>query len=457
MGKNIVKPKTLPGFMELLPDEQILFNEMKEKIQKSYEKFGFLPLDTPIIESADVLLAKAGGETEKQIYKFKKGENDLALRFDLTVPLAKYVTEYYQNLSFPFRRYQIGKVYRGEKAQKGRYREFYQCDIDIIGDETLDIINDAELPAVIYSTFRTLGFENFTIKINNRKILNGLFEGIGQKDKSVEILRIIDKIDKIGEQAVRKEIAELGVDEKIVNTIIDFIKIDGSADEKIEKLEKMDLYSANIVENDNQNAENMTNATFTKGVNELKEVVENIRLFGVPDKNFTVDLTIARGLDYYTGTVYETFLNDYREIGSVCSGGRYENLAENYTDKKLPGVGVSIGLTRLFYKLNELNLIKADKKSISDILIVPMTENKKVPLELATNLRNLGINTEIYLNNKKIKAKMKYADKLAIPYVIVIGDDEIANNTVKVKKMETGEEKLTDFNAESIKNLIKGE
>ena len=314
---------------------------------------------------------------------------------------------------------------------------------------------------MIYSTFRTLGFENFTIKINNRKILNGLFEGIGQKDKSVEILRIIDKIDKIGEQAVRKEIAELGVGEKIVNTIIDFIRIDGSADEKIEKLEKMDLYSANIVESESQNtdvgADNMTNATFTRGVNELKEVVENIRLFGVPDKSFTVDLTIARGLDYYTGTVYETFLNDYREIGSVCSGGRYENLAENYTDRKLPGVGVSIGLTRLFYKLNELNLIKADKKSISDVLIIPMTENKKAPLELATSLRNLGINTEIYLNNKKIKAKMKYADKLEIPYVIVIGDDEIANNTVKVKNMETGEEKSTDFNVESVKKVIKGE
>ena len=447
--------------MELLPSEQILFEQMKNTIEETYQQYGFLPIDTPIQELSEVLLAKAGGETEKQIYRFEKGDTDLALRFDLTVPLAKYVAKNYGNLSFPFRRYQIGKVYRGEKAQKGRYREFYQCDIDIIGDEALDIINDAELPAVIYSTFRTLGFENFTIKINNRKILNGLFEGIGQKDKSVEILRIIDKIDKIGEQAVRKEIAELGVDEKIVNTIVDFIKIDGSADEKIEKLEKIDLYSANIVENEAQNtdvsADNMVNETFTRGVNELREVVENIRLFGVPDKNFTVDLTIARGLDYYTGTVYETFLNDYREIGSVCSGGRYENLAENYTDKKLPGVGVSIGLTRLFYKLNELNLIKADKKSISDILIVPMTENKKVPLELATNLRNLGINTEIYLNNKKIKAKMKYADKLAIPYVIVIGDDEIANNTVKVKKMETGEEKLTDFNAESIKNLIKGE
>ena len=456
-----IEPRTLSGFMELLPNEQILFNQIREIIENTYKNFGFLPLDTPIIESSEVLLAKAGGETEKQIYRFNKGEHDLSLRFDLTVPLAKYVAKNYGNLSFPFRRYQIGKVYRGERTQKGRFREFYQCDIDVIGDEKLDLINDAELPSVIYTIFKNLGFDNFTIRINNRKILNGLFEGIGQKDKSVEILRIIDKIDKIGEQAVRKEIAELGVGEKIVNTIIDFIRIDGSADEKIEKLEKMDLYSANIVESESQNtdvgADNMTNATFTRGVNELKEVVENIRLFGVPDKNFTVDLTIARGLDYYTGTVYETFLNDYREIGSVCSGGRYENLAENYTDRKLPGVGVSIGLTRLFYKLNELNLIKADKKSISDVLIIPMTENKKAPLELATSLRELGINTEIYLNNKKIKAKMKYADKLKIPYVIVIGDDEIANNTVKVKNMETGEEKTTEFNAESIKKVIKGE
>ena len=294
MGKT--EPRTLPGFMELLPSEQILFDDMKQKIEKSYQKFGFLPIDTPIIEYAEVLLAKAGGETEKQIYRFEKGDTDLALRFDLTVPLAKYVAKNYGNLSFPFRRYQIGKVYRGEKAQKGRYREFYQCDIDIIGDETLDIINDAELPAVIYSTFRTLGFENFTIKINNRKILNGLFEGIGQKDKSVEILRIIDKIDKIGEQAVRKEIAELGVGEKIVNTIIDFIRIDGSADEKIEKLEKMDLYSANIVENESQNtdvgADNMTNATFTKGVNELKEV---LKLDKIPRKIEGYDISNLSG------------------------------------------------------------------------------------------------------------------------------------------------------------------
>ena len=386
-----VEPRTLPGFMELLPNEQILFDQIKQTIEDSYKTFGFLPIDTPIIELSEVLLAKAGGETEKQIYRFERGDTDLSLRFDLTVPLAKYVAKNYGNLSFPFRRYQIGKVYRGEKAQKGRYREFYQCDIDIIGDETLDIINDAELPSIIYFTFKKLGFDDFTIKINNRKILNGLYESIGQKDNSVEIMRIIDKIDKIGVQAVEEELEKLGISEDVIDKIISFIKIDGSSDEKIDKLEALKI----------------ENEVYRQGVRELKDVVKYVRMFGIPENNFTVDLTIARGLDYYTGTVYETFLNDYRELGSVCSGGRYENLAENYTDKKLPGVGVSIGLTRLFYKLNELNIIKADKKSISDILIIPMTENLQVPIKLATELRKLKVNTEIYLNNKKIKAKMK--------------------------------------------------
>ena len=433
-----VEPRTLPGFMELLPNEQILFDQIKQTIEDSYKTFGFLPIDTPIIELSEVLLAKAGGETEKQIYRFERGDTDLSLRFDLTVPLAKYVAKNYGNLSFPFRRYQIGKVYRGEKAQKGRYREFYQCDIDIIGDETLDIINDAELPSIIYFTFKKLGFDDFTIKINNRKILNGLYESIGQKDHSVEIMRIIDKIDKIGVQAVEEELKKLGISEDVIDKIISFIKIDGSSDEKIDKLETLKI----------------ENEVYRQGVRELKDVVKYVRMFGIPENNFTVDLTIARGLDYYTGTVYETFLNDYRELGSVCSGGRYENLAENYTDKKLPGVGVSIGLTRLFYKLNELNIIKADKKSISDILIIPMTENLQVPIKLATELRKLKVNTEIYLNNKKIKAKMKYANKLEIPYVIVIGDDEISSGKIKVKNMETGEEVQCDIDASKIKELI---
>ena len=436
MGKT--EPRTLPGFMELLPNEQILFEQMKQTIESTYQSFGFLPMDTPIIELSEVLLAKAGGETEKQIYRFNKGDNDLSLRFDLTVPLAKYIAKNFGQLSFPFRRYQIGKVYRGDKAQKGRYREFYQCDIDIIGDGELDITNDAELPVVIYTTFKKLGFDNFTVKINNRKILNGLYESIGQKENSVEIMRIIDKIEKIGEAAVKEEISKLGISDPDIEKIINFIKIDGTSDEKIEKLERLEI----------------NNQTYLKGVSEIKEVINDIRLFGIPEKNFSVDLTIARGLDYYTGTVYETFLNEYRELGSVCSGGRYDNLAENYTDRKLPGVGISIGLTRLFYKLNELNLIKADKKSISNILIIPMTEKKEVPFKLATDLRNLGVNTEVYLSDKKIKAKMKYADKLEIPYVIVIGDNEIETGKIKVKNMTTGEEIELDFDAESIKQVV---
>lgn len=432
------EPRTLPGFMELLPNEQILFNQMKQTIEDTYRRFGFLPIDTPIIELSEVLLAKSGGETEKQIYRFNKGDTDLSLRFDLTVPLAKYVAKNYGNLSFPFRRYQIGKVYRGEKVQKGRYREFYQCDVDIIGDESLDMINDAELPVVIYTTFRKLGFEDFTIKINNRKILNGLYESIGQKENSVEIMRIIDKIDKIGQDTVKQELAKLSINSADIDKIMTFIKIDGNTDEKLQKLKDMKI----------------ENEVYKQGVNELEEVVKYIRLFGLPENNFTVDLTIARGLDYYTGTVYETFLNEYRELGSVCSGGRYENLAENYTDRKLPGVGISIGLTRLFYKLNELQLIKANKKSISDVLIIPMTEDMEVPLKLATDLRNLGINTEIYLNDKKIKAKMKYADKLEIPYVIVIGDNEIESKTIKIKNMTTGEETESKIDASEIKKLL---
>ena len=434
-----VEPRTLAGFMELLPNEQILFNQMKEKIEKAYKKFGFLPLDTPVIELAEVLLAKAGGETEKQIYRFQKGDTDLALRFDLTVPLAKYVAKNYGNLSFPFRRYQIGKVYRGERAQKGRYREFYQCDIDIIGDGELDLINDAEIPAVIYTMFRELGFEDFTIKINNRRILNGLFESVDQKENAVEILRIIDKIEKIGKEEVIKEFEELGLKEKQISNIIDFIEIEGTSDEKIEKLENLGI----------------ENETYLKGVEELKTVIKNVRLFGVPEENFKVDLTIARGLDYYTGTVYETFLNKYREIGSVCSGGRYENLAEYYTDKSLPGVGVSIGLTRLFYKLNELNLIKADRKSVADILIIPMEENLEESIKLATKLRNIGINTEIYLNDKKLKAKFKYADKLEIPYVIVLGEDEIEAKEITLKDMRTGNEEKLPMDEEKIKEAIE--
>ncbi len=437
MKKQIkVIPRTLPGFMELKPNEQILFDQIKEKIEESYKRFGFLPLDTPILELSEVLLAKAGGETEKQIYRFTRGD-DLAMRFDLTVPLAKYVSKNYGELQFPFRRYQIGKVYRGERPQKGRFREFYQADIDIIGDGELSIMNDAEIPSIIYTTFKSLGFDDFTIRINNRKILNGLFEYLNIVELSTEIMRIIDKLEKIGKENVKLELLKLNIEEEIVDKILKFISISGNNEEKIEALEKL----------------NIKNEVFEKGLFELKEVVKYIRLFGVPEENFSIDLTIARGLDYYTGTVYETFLDNYREIGSVCSGGRYDNLAENYTDKSLPGVGIAIGVTRLFDQLNDLKLIKTEKESISDVLVISTSDDVSECLPIANTFRKEGINTEVYMNDKKMKAKFKYADKLKIPYVAIIGEDEVKEKKVSLKNLVTG--KQDTINIEEAVKILK--
>ncbi|MCI8587770.1 MAG: histidine--tRNA ligase [Clostridia bacterium] len=432
-----MKPKTLPGFMELLPNEQILFNKMKETIQKTYEKYGFLPIDTPIIEDAQVLLAKAGGETEKQIYRFEKGENDLALRFDLTVPLAKYVTEYYDKLSFPFKRYQIGKVYRGEKPQRGRYREFYQCDVDIIGDGELSIINDAEIPAIIYNTFKELGFNEFTICINNRKILNGLFKSLGLSEESQQILRIIDKIDKIGKDEVRKELSKTIQDDKL-EIIMKFISIQGDNNTKIQLLEEL----------------NIKDEIFTEGLREIKEITKFIKIFGVPEENFKIDLTIARGLDYYTGTVYETFLNQYRKLGSICSGGRYDNLTEYYTDRKMPGVGISIGLSRLFFQLMDNQIISAKNESISEVLVISMCEDYDMCAKVASELRKDGINVQINIENQKVGKKFKYANNLNVKYVIIIGEDEIKNNVVTLKNMVTGEQETLKIE-EAIKNIKK--
>ena len=423
--------------MELLPNEQILFNKMKETIQKTYEQYGFLPLDTPIIEDAKVLLAKAGGETEKQVYRFSKGDNDLALRFDLTVPLAKYVSQYYNKLSFPFKRYQIGKVYRGEKPQRGRYREFYQCDVDIIGDGKLSILNDAEIPSIIYNTFKNLGFDEFTICINNRKILNGLFSSINLSDSSEEILRIIDKIEKIGSNEVKEQLLELVKDAKKVDIIMKFIKIEGDTESKLEQLDNLCI----------------KDEIFLLGLKELKEVLKYIKLFNVPDNYYTVDLTIARGLDYYTGTVYETFLNKYRNLGSICSGGRYDNLAEFYTDKKLPGVGISIGLSRLFFQLEDNNIINADNETIADVMVVSIDNNYETEIKIATNLRNAGINVQTITEDMKLKNKLKYANKLKIKYLIIVGEDEIKAGKVTLKDMITGEQKLVKF--EDIINNIK--
>ncbi len=435
---NRVEPKTLPGFMELSPTDQIKFNQMLEIIQKSYEKFGFLPLDTPVIESSEVLLAKAGGETEKQIYRFNKGDSDLSLRFDLTVPLAKYVAEYYNELVFPFKRYQIGKVYRGERSQKGRYREFYQCDIDIVGDGELSIINDAQIPSIIYNTFKELGFDSFVICINNRKIFNGLFRSLGLSNNSIDVMRIIDKLEKIGKEAVRSELSNIGISSATIDTIMNFISISGANDEIISKLKAFSI----------------NDELFLDGVQELSDVVKYIRSLGVPEEFFNIDLRIARGLDYYTGTVYETFLSDFRNIGSVCSGGRYDNLAEYYTDKKLPGVGISIGLTRLFYQLNTANAIKVNKNSISDVLIIPMDSlDIEACLGASNILRKFGINTDVYLESGKIKKKMKYADKWDIPFVVVIGENERIENMVSLKNMKTGEQQKLSID-EVVKTVL---
>ena len=423
-----IRPRTLSGFMELLPAKQQQMERFFQVLRETYSLYGFTPLDTPVIESAEVLLAKGGGETEKQIYRFEKGDSDLALRFDLTVPLAKYVALNYGQLTFPFRRFQIGKVYRGERAQRGRFREFYQADIDIIGDGQLDIMNEAEIPAVIYRTFSTLGLKRFQIRVNNRKILNGFYAMLGLTEKSGDIMRTVDKLDKIGPEKVKNLLLdeEIGLTAEQADEILAFIAIRGT---NAEILEKLAAYKGRA-------------ELFDLGYEELQAVVSCLSAFGVPESNFAVDLTIARGLDYYTGTVYETTMLDYPEIGSICSGGRYDNLAEYYTDKKLPGVGISIGATRLFYVLEEQGLLNPSQPTApADVLVIPMSEDFVKAVEVATALRDAGIRTQLYTEKKKFKAKIGYADKLGIPYVVFLGEDEIANGVITLKDMTSGEQK----------------
>ena len=424
---KIITPRTLSGFMELLPQKQVIFDKIKRQMELTYAKYGFFPLDTPVLEDSKILLAKAGGETEKQIYRFTKGDSDITMRFDLTVPLAKYVAKNYSELTFPFKRYQIGKVYRGERAQRGRFREFYQADIDIIGDGNLNIINDAEIPSIIYSLFTSLGIKDFVIRINNRKILNGLYEILGLSETAPEIMRTIDKIDKIGQENVRSELIELGIDDNVVDELLDTLLFRGSNTETIENLKK---YTSK-------------NETFDTGIDELQTVVNYISSFGVPDDYYTIDLSIARGLDYYTGTVYETFIRNHPEYGSVCSGGRYDNLAGYYTKKALPGVGISIGLTRLFYVLSENNFLNESFENPVDVLVVPMTDDVSYAVKVATKLRENDIPTQLYLEGGKFKKKLSYGDKLSIPFCIILGTDEIESNKVTLKDMTSGEQ-ITD-------------
>ena len=426
----VLKPRTLSGFMELLPAPQQQMERMMEILRRTYALYGFTPLDTPIIESSEVLLAKGGGETEKQIYRFTKGDADLSLRFDLTVPLAKYVALHYNELSFPFRRFQIGKVYRGERAQRGRFREFYQADIDVIGDGKLAPINDAEIPAIIYKVFSTLGLKRFQIRVNNRKILNGFYAMLGLTEQSGDIMRTVDKLDKIGAEKVRAILVEdFVIPVEKADEILRFISISGTSEEILQSLAG---YRGR-------------NDLFDEGLDELGMVVNHLAAFGVPAENFVVDLTIARGLDYYTGTVYETALLDHPEIGSVCSGGRYDNLAAYYTDKQLPGVGISIGLTRLFYVLGEQGMLNPDLPTApADVLILPMTDDLSPAVSFATLLRENGVRAQLHCEEKKFKAKMSYADKLRIPYVVFLGEDEIGAGVVACKDMATGEQTRLD-------------
>ncbi|MDP4089291.1 MAG: histidine--tRNA ligase [Bacillota bacterium] len=425
MKKQIIKPTILPGFMELLPREQMQFNQIIMIIQNTFEKNGFLPMDTPIIEKSEVLLAKGGEETDKQTYSFDRGRNNLALRFDLTVPFARYSAQYLPELTFPFRRYQIGKVFRGERNQKGRFREFYQCDIDVISNRELSIANDAELPSIMHTIFKRIGLKNFKIRINNRKLLNGFLEYLEIFD-STKVLRSIDKIYKIGIDTFKVEMNGLGVTEDKIFSIIDFISISGKNDEILDSLKKL----------------GMENDTFLSGLRELEQTITYMKYFGIPDESYVIDLKIARGLDYYTGTVYETILNDYPEFGSICSGGRYDNLAQYYTIQKLQGVGMSIGLTRLFSLMLEKGMLKESQfGNLTRVLILTMDDNVEFAAGIAEKMKSHGINTQIYFEDDKLARKLSYANKLGIEYVIIIGEREIKNGTLQVKNMITGEQK----------------
>lgn len=422
MKKTLTTPRRPSGFNEYLPSEQIEFNRLLDIIRRTYEKYGYAPIDTPDIELSEVLLAKGGGETEQQIYRFERGKNDLSLRFDLTVPLARYVAEHEGQLVFPFRRYHIGKVHRAERAQAGRFREFYQCDIDVIGSESSLI--DAEFPAVINEIFDQFNFGEFTIRINNRLVLNGFFEGIGLSEMSADVLRVIDKMEKISREDLIGELEAIGLTSEQVKSVIGFTEISGTNDKILESLENLDI----------------ENETLRDGIMKLRRLIEALRTMQVPEKRFKIDLRIARGLDYYTGTVYETVLNDLPGVGSVCSGGRYDDLASNYTNTQLPGAGISIGLSRLFYKLLEAGVIKPAQQSLAQVIVMPL-DDATVPraLEVASHLRALGTPTIVHTEPGAMKKKFRYADRMGCRYVVVIGENELATGELSIKDMESGE------------------
>jgi histidyl-tRNA synthetase len=425
---SIVQPRIASGFPEYLPEEQIAFNKLVSIIRDTYERYGFSPIDTPDLELREVLLAKGGGETEQQVYDFSRGKNDFCLRFDLTVPLARYTAQHQAGLVFPFRRYHIGKVHRAERAQAGRFREFYQCDIDIIGSNS--VVVDAEIPAIINEIFDKFDFGEFTIRLNNRRILDGFFENLGLTEKKTEVMRLVDKVEKMSATDFRDELIKVGLDDAQIERLVAFTDISGDNDSVLNVLAGMDI----------------ENEVFKTGVAEINTLVNAIRSFGVPESRFKVELKIARGLDYYTGTVYETILNDYPEIGSVCSGGRYDNLASHYTQTDLPGVGISIGLSRLFYQLSEIGVIKTEEKSPAVAIVIPMGDMQlDYAIKVSAELRAADISNILYTEQNAFKKKMRYADAMGFKYAIIIGSDEVSANQVSIKNMKTGESIAVDF------------
>jgi histidyl-tRNA synthetase len=415
--KNDINTQPMPGFMELLPNEQIAFNKMMDTIKEVYKLYGFRPIETPILERAEVLLAKGGGETEKQIYEFQKGDTDLAMRFDLTVPLARYIAEYQNDLVFPFKVGNIGKVYRGEKPQAGRFREFYQCDTDIIGRDELDISFDAEIVSLINAMLKRLGFNKFVIRINNRKVMNGFFESLDIQDP-IEVLRVLDKIEKKEKQDIIADLEDLGLNSDKIEKIFDFVEIKENVVEQLKNL-------------------NVADDMYWDGVEELEYVENRVKDLGIDSTNFEIDLTISRGLGYYTGTVFETYLIDYPEFGAIYSGGRYDNLTSYYTDNKFPGVGCSIGLTRLFDCLLKENEVDVSQQTSTNVLIIGMEGFDSYALDLGSKLREANINTEVVFG---LKGSFKYADRLNIPYVVIIGEDEVENDKYTLKDMASGEQ-----------------
>lgn len=434
----MIKPRTPPGVLELLPRDQIAFQRVLDVIRRNYERFGFLPVETPVFELTDVLLTKSGGETERQVYfaqstgaleKKDDGLPELALRFDLTVPLARFVAEHEHDLAFPFRRYQMQRVYRGERQQRGRFREFYQCDIDVIGKDALSVRHDAEMPAVIHAIFAELGIGDFTIQMNNRKLMRGFFERLGVADGALQmaVLREVDKIDKRGADYVRDTLTGegFGLSADAVARILAFVSVrsNGHAD----AMAKLDALGGG-------------NATLEQGVAELREVLDLVKALGVPESDYAINFSIARGLDYYTGTVYETTLDAHPQIGSICSGGRYDNLASHYTKSHLPGVGISIGVTRLFWQLREAGLVGTADSSVEALVALMDDAGLPSALAMANRLRAGGINTEAQLEAKKLAKQFQYADRAGIRFVLLQGEDERAKGTVTVKDLRRNEQ-----------------